>query len=73
MSILGQAAIPHFPMAEQILQNVERMFDKGSHCGFALLHRLEGFFLCAFGQRFDRTTLARDLPVDLSFQGHDLG
>ncbi len=48
------------------------MFHKCSHGGFGFLNGLERFFLCAFHQAFDRPAFARDLPVYLSFQRHDL-
>ena len=49
------------------------MFDKRSHRGFGFLDGLEGFFLCAFGHAFNLPAFACNLPVDLPFQGHNLG
>jgi hypothetical protein len=72
MPILGQSAIPHFPMPKQILHDVKRMFHKRSHGRFGFLHGLDRFFLHALGQRFDSTTFARDLPVYLPCQRHEL-
>ena len=73
MPVLGQSSIPHFPMPENILHDVERMFHKRSPGGFGFLDGLERFFLRASRQGLDRAAFARDLPVYLPFQGHDLG
>ncbi len=45
MPILGQSSIPHFPMPEYILQNVEGVFYERSHRGSGFLDGLEGFSL----------------------------
>ena len=48
------------------------MFHERSHRRLRLLHCFERFFLRSFGQCFDRAAFARDLPVDLPVQRHDL-
>src|ERR1019366_9260767 len=53
MPVLGQSSIPHFPMPENILQDMEGVFHECPHRGFGLLDRFEGFFLRAFGHRFN--------------------
>jgi hypothetical protein len=37
MPVFGQAAIAHFPVAEEVLEDMKGMFDKGSHRGFGFL------------------------------------
>lgn len=59
-------------MAEEMLHDVEGVFDGRAHRGFGLFHRLERSFLRAFGERLDRAALGGDLPVDPARQGHDL-
>lgn len=73
MPVLGQPPIPHLPMPKEILDDVERMLHERSHRGFGLLDGLAGFFLRAFGHAFDLPAFARNLPVDLLCQCHDLG
>ena len=48
------------------------MFDEGPHRRLRLLHRLAGRLLRPFGHGFDQPAFARDLPVDLALQRHDL-
>jgi len=59
-------------MAKQVLHNVKGMFHKRTHRGFDFLSGLEGFFFRPFFYRFDLAAFARDLPVNLPFQGHHL-
>jgi PII-like signaling protein len=53
-------------MPENILEEVEGMFDERSDGGFGFLQGLAGFFVRAFGHRFDLAAFARDLPVRIS-------
>jgi len=55
-----------------MLHDVKRMFHKRPHGGFGLLEGFDRFFLRACDHRFDCPAFARDLPVDLPFQRHDL-
>ena len=72
MPVLGQSAIAHFPVAENVLEDVEGMFDGRPDGGFGFLQRLERFFHRAFGHRFELAALAGDLPVNRPLQCHDL-
>jgi hypothetical protein len=47
MPVFGQSAITHFPVAENILWDVEGIFHERSDGGFGFLQGLERFLLRA--------------------------
>ena len=63
--VLGQAAIAQLLMAEQILDDVERVLDPGPHLRQRAFHSLRPIPQ-SFGQRFDDAALDRDVPVDIA-------
>ena len=72
LSVLGPSAIAHFPVAENMLEEVEGVCHACSAGRFGFRHGLARCFGRAFGHHFNLAALAGDLPGNRPIQGPDL-